>query len=751
MKLTYNWLLEHLSVPLTIEEITNALNSLSIEIDHINQIGGKGYVVGKILDFKNHGEKLKICEIVYTDENKNLIKKEIICGAPNVKKNMYTIVALENTILSNGTILKPKNINGFLSSGMCLSYEEFGLKHLHSEGIIDESIDFLNELVKEDYIINIGIPANRIDISSIYGLAMEIASYYKINLKPLIVESKNPNLNLSIEVECEENTCNNFSTLEINNITIKDNYHKIKSFLGKISGLNSIELVNIGNFITKDLGVPLHIYNKDLMKKLKIVFGKSSEKFLTLENEEITINEKDILIKNENNETMVLAGLIGSDKYKINSQTKNILVEVGIFNKNYIIPTSNRLKINTDSSYFFKRGINYNNYLIALNYMQNFIDGDFSKINMVKNLPKIISPIFLSYKEFYEKTHTAFSLEIITEKLKQYKYEVEIINKSTEDLNNEMGLLIRPPLYKCHIDSSASIIEDIIRISNKSIDRELITINLQNETKENLDEIFYENIFKVKEYLINMGLEEIITYSFSEKGEIEIENPIVYNEKFLRSTLACHMEKSLINLIKDKSYINDNYGTFEISKVFHNFNNNISEYTNLSIGLIKNTYHFNLNIENYLKYILLNIGIIWNLKIEIKDILKPDNKDINKIHIYINGSLKGYMEFFKEYIILEIENLEALIKKPMKIKPRIYKDTNLEYTIRDYSFFTNINYNEIEKSLYKIKNIDFCLLDLFKNNEEISYTIRFKILNNELLLKEQEILDNLNKINVTFR
>lgn len=735
MKLTYKWLLEHLN-NLTMEEIKIALENLSIEIDSIIKIGGEGYVVGKIIDFKPYGEKLKICKVLYGEKGQ---LKEIICGAPNVILNMYTIVALENTLLPNGIILKSKNINGFLSSGMCLSYEEFGLKHLKSNGIINESEDFLKELIKEDYIINISIPANRVDISSIYGLANEIASYYNIPLKSLITNNNIGNYNPVIEIKCNSEIVSNYSSLEINNIKIKDNYNKIKSLLSKISDINPIPLVNIGNFITKDLGVPLHIYNKDSIKKLIIDLCKKQEKFLTLENQEIQLEFNDIVIKNENNETIVVGGLIGGEKYKINNNTENILIETGIFNKKYIIPTSNRLNINNESSYYFKRGINYNNYLLALNYFKNFLDGDYSKVNTIINNPKTIESIFLSYREFYEKTHQAISLESISNKLKTYKYSVKIFNKPTEDLNNEMGLIITPPLYKCHIDSSASIIEDIVRINGTTINKEIIKISL-NDNLNNIHEVFYENILKLKEYLINMGLEEIITYSFSETGLIELVNPIVSNEKFLRGTLHNHMEKYMVNLIKNKTYMEKKYGAFEISKVFIK-NEKIIEYSNLSIGLMKNTHHFGLNsMENYLKNILMNIGNIFNLKIGFVD------GPLNKIHIYINNAYKGYIEFFNEYMILELENLESLIKKEIKTKIRVYEDI-VEEHIRDYSFYSNLNYNEIEKNLYKIKNVSFCLLDIFYGKNQTSYTIRFKMKDS----KEEDILNILNKLNVLFR
>ena len=120
------------------------------------------------------------------------------------------------------------------------------------------------------------------------------------------------------------------------------------------------------------------------------------------------------------------------------------------------------------------------------------------------------------------------------------------------------------------------------------------------------------------------------------------------------------------------------------------------------------------------------------------------------MEIYINNSGQGYIEFFTEYIICEIKNLESILSKEIKTKPRVYEDDSI-YTIRDYSFFTNLNYSDIEKVLYKIKNISFCLLDIFTQDTKTSYTIKIKTLNKDIHLKEKEILDTFNKLNVVFR
>jgi phenylalanyl-tRNA synthetase beta chain len=749
MKLTYNWILKHLSKHLSIDEITNALNNLSIEIDSICKISGKNYYLAEVINKKSYTDQLNIVTVKY----KNNEEKDLICGADNVKIGMYTILITEGGFLPNGIEIKSRNIKGFISSGMLLSYEELGLKHLHFNGIINEKKEFLEELIKEDYIINISLPANRIDISSIMGLSREIGNYYNISLKPfnLNMDNVNSNKNLvenNIKVNIEENTTSNFQTLLIKNIKIKNNYNEITSLLCKITTLNHLPIININIFIMKDLGIPLHIYDANTIKELYVNFVTDEEKskeFITLKEENLLLKSNDIVIKNEKKEVIVLGGLIGGNKYKVTENTNNILIEVGIFNREYLIPTSIRLNINTDSSYYNKRGINYNNFLITLNYIKNFIDGDYSKINIIKDSPKVIEEIFLSYEKFYRISGISVSLDRIKNILEQYEYKVKIINKGSDNnLNDEMGLMITPPLWKCHILSDGSIIEDIIRVSNLEIERKSININPFNDKKEkNIEEIFYENVYKIKTYLTSVGLHEIITYSFNKIGSLQLSNPIISDKKFFRETLVDDMEENLITLFKKKDYMSYEYGYFEISKVFKKKEEKVIEYNNLSIGVLKEIYHYGFgSMETFLKNILLNIGYMNNLKIILKD-----DGVINKINIYVNGFINGYIKIFEEYFILEIENLEKLMKKEISIKKRNYEEKDINFSVRDYSFIYEKDFNNIENALLKIKNITFSLFDVFKN----SYTIRFKIIHEELLTKEEEILRELEVLKVVFR
>lgn len=720
MKTTANWLQQHLIKQLSIEEITTALNALSIEVDDICKIGGKGFFVVKILHTKPLGDRLKICTIEYTADQ-HIVTKEVVCGAPNAQIGIYTIMAVEGTKLPNGITLKERYIQGIKSDAMLLSYEEFGLKHMKSDGIIESNKkEFLQYLIEEDYIINISLASNKIDLSSSRGLAQEIADYYDLFIKnnmSNIVETSKAH---PIKFVIESDTVLEFSSVAINNIQITDHYDLMLSLLVKITNINSVPMINIGNFVTFDLGIPLHIYNQDQIKELHIKFLKNEEKFITLKEENLLLKPGDIAIKNEKKETVVLAGLIGSDEFKCNEKTTNIFIEAAIFAPESLIITARRLNINNTSSYFFSRGINYHNYLIVFQYLSKFITGDWSKIYIHNHYHQELKEIFISYKDFYQVSKVSVSLDKISELLKKYKYQVKILNKQQDTLNDEMGVLVQPPLWKSYINTPAAVIEDILRIGNFHIPRE--SLNMENNKLT--QNIFYDNKMILKYHCISNGYKEVMTYTFVETGIIEVANPIVQQQKYLRNTLQENMIGHLEKIDIEKLGIEGYSKCFEIDKVFFlDSQNQIQENTNVIFGVCKQQHHYNnMPPELQIKNLLWQIAEAFRFKLELRENIN----DSNQMKIYINNTEQGYVEFFDKYIICEITNLEKILNKISDIYQYHGEDVkhieNNNILIRDYSFITSMHFDKIEKYFNKIKGISFSLFDVFKD----SYGVRVK-------------------------
>jgi phenylalanyl-tRNA synthetase beta chain len=744
MKTTLTWLQEHLTFHLESSKIINAFNDLSIEIDEITKIGGEFYVV-YITHIRPYGDRLSICTVEYFDNDSNKIIKEVLCGASNARIGIFTVMAMEGALLANNIILKKRTILNFESNAMLLSYKEFGLDHLDTNGIIEDTTDtFLKYLIKEDFIFNINLPANRIDLNSCRGIAQELSSYFNVPMKPLHTNTKQATCQHNVNVQIDHNLTTIFTSMIIKNIQVKDNYYYILSLLAKITNILPTKIINISNYILFDLGIPIHIYDLNIenLNKVHVTLLKEKEEIITLQEKKILLQPNDIVIQNQNGKTMVLAGIIGTENFKC-VNTENIFIEAAIFNREYIIPTQRRLNLHTMSSTYFARGINYYNYLMVMSYIKNFIDGDFSDMKIINNHTTIQKNIFLSHDTFYKKSHITISLDKIANLLKQYQYQVKIINKNNRDqINNEMGLEITPPLWKNYIENEGSLVEEIIRIGGLMIPKQKLPPFVKKH-----DNTFFDNLIIIKELAVYHGYKEIMTTPFVLEGEIELVNPIVQQYKYMRSNLQEHIIAHL-NLINTKKLgIDYNNKIFEINKVFikNIIENDIEEYTNLIFGISENIHHYGtLFMELELKNILyiLSDTFIWQLE------LKKNTQNINMLDIIINNSINGYILFSSIYIIGEIFNLGKLLDK--KSQMYIYKKNISvieDYTIRDYSFTAEIN--TYEKILENLKNITYITYSIFdKFQESCGIRIKFYNFTQE---KEDYILNIFSKLNITLR
>ena len=135
MKVSQNWLKNLVDINSTPEDLSEKLSIGGFEVESLEDCSKNvnGVVLGKVLSVKKHegSDKLSICQ-VDIGTSKNL---QIICGAQNIKPNIYVFVATVGAKLCAVNLtIKRSEIRGVLSEGMICSLQELGLEE-YSEGI----------------------------------------------------------------------------------------------------------------------------------------------------------------------------------------------------------------------------------------------------------------------------------------------------------------------------------------------------------------------------------------------------------------------------------------------------------------------------------------------------------------------------------------------------------------------------------------------------------------------------------------
>ncbi|MBC2693943.1 MAG: phenylalanine--tRNA ligase subunit beta, partial [Desulfobacteraceae bacterium] len=188
MKISLSWLNDYIPIDKeSYSSIADSLTMVGLEVDSVTNRYDylNSVVVGRILNIKAHpnAEKLKICDV---DIGSHII--QVVCGAPNIYKDMVAPVALQGTRFPEGYVLEKGRIRNELSEGMLCSEAELGLGSDRSGVLIlDQKQLTGNKLAKalelSDMVIEIDLTPNRPDCLSIIGIAREIAALQQITIK----------------------------------------------------------------------------------------------------------------------------------------------------------------------------------------------------------------------------------------------------------------------------------------------------------------------------------------------------------------------------------------------------------------------------------------------------------------------------------------------------------------------------------------------------------------------------------------
>ena len=390
MKFSYSWLCDHLDTTLSPSEIAETLTNIGLELESLSDYSAYAqFVVATIVDFKKHpnADRLNICSVENGEKT-----FQVICGAPNVKKGMKGIFAADGMYIPGTDItLKKGKIRGEVSEGMLLSERELNLSDNH-EGIIEvqgnlpNGTDAVTALNLNDPIFEIGVTPNRGDCLSVRGIARDLSAKGVGKLKPINIKkatSEEFESPITWSIQNDGNSCSFVVSRYFKDIQNSTSPEWLQKKLLSV-GLRPINaLVDITNFITMDLGRPLHVFDADKIgNKLNMRLSNDQEKLLALDNKEYSLNDITTVIA-DNKNPLAIAGIIGGNDSGCTLETKNVFLEVAVFNPSMVAKTGRKLGINSDARYRFERGLDLEIVNEGLDYASSLINeicgGSFSK------------------------------------------------------------------------------------------------------------------------------------------------------------------------------------------------------------------------------------------------------------------------------------------------------------------------------------------------------------------------------------
>lgn len=789
MKFTLSWLKEYLDTNATLEDIINTLNKIGLEVNNIIDKTEKlkQFNCVTIVECENHqnSDHLHICKVKTANSNTLL---NIVCGAPNARTGLKTILAPIGSILPNGIKIEKSKIRGIISEGMLCSEKELGINTDKERGIIEINQDIeigknISEILKlNDPIIDIDITPNRGDCLGVYGIARDLAcaglgklkSYDNFNTK--LSDNYKSNINLNVTDE----NCPLFIFKEIKNLKNCESPEWLKNRLKSVDINCKNALVDISNYVMLSFNKPLHCYDLDKISnnEINIRTANNGEEFVDLFDKKYTL-PKNATVICDDNKILCLGGIIGAKSSSSSLDTTHVLVESAIFDSINTAKTGRKLNIQTDSRYRFERGSDYNTVEFALNYACKLIteicSGDVS--NTVKYEKK-------NYKQSITKN---INLDInYIEKLLGIKIDkkdiLNILNTfGYKIIDNNNYLSLEVPLYKNNIIVKEDIIDDIVRIYgyDKLKNEDFMDTKIFEKDGNLFNKKIEDKLYKVRQKLIINGFIELITYSFLNKkddsyfakinNELDLINPITSDLSHMRQSMLTN----ILNVIKKN--INrgfNNLSFFEIGKIYNNCK--IDDENNIIAGI-----RYGKNEEKNI-YNRTRLFDVFDVKKDLSDAMNIFN--INCEKMLINREVPSYYHpnrsgavFMGKILIAYFGELHPNITKYFELKQRPvafeffvdklpnktiineqnkvgFKPNDFQMIERDLSFIIekNIESGNIIKDIYNLDKEYIQKVNLFdiyqekNNNKSIAFNI--KIQPNDKNLSKEDIDNIIEKI-----
>ncbi len=709
MKFVYDYLKIKAGTP---SQTAHLLTMHTGEVDRVsNGVVAKGVVTGKVIDVQKHPNADRL-QIVTIDIITEIL--DIITGAPNIEANQIIAFA---PVGSSVLFVDHKNPSPDLSSATLTKIQPTMIRGIESRGMIcgADELGISNETNSEAYVFHdetkVGIPietvidsigsietddkgtAHRPDLLSYRGIEYELSAI--LSKQVAINTPKLPPIinNNSFSLKIDQNSgCELLIVAKIDNIKISKSPKWLIEFLMK-HDLKTINLpTDITNYIMLREGHPTHVFASNAVgEKLIARRAKKNESLIALDNKTYQLEVNDLVLANDHG-PLDIAGIIGGETSKVTGEASSILLTCAVFDPVIIRQTARRLRIRTDASARFERGLSHasaiNAFSLCLDLIINETGGEVSLVNVAGDVK------VLNHKIKFEPERINLMLGL------------ELTNKSQLDILQRLHYTlydnyISPPWWRSDVLGIADVAEDIARIYGYT----LIPVGNSRFNNNATDSSLIDTVNKLREASA-VRLYEVQTptmTSANSDGSIEVANPIG-NMRFVR-------QSQISEVLKIADHFNrlgyDDYGCFEIGKTYRFVHNKVIEKHRFNMCVAINPE----NAKTIMGHILHRIHVDTS-KIKFISCPQTDTRSIKYdavAHVKYDNILLGHLIVHivrgTQYCVFKL--YIDVIDRIRNHNPKYQAYSKFPNVKRDISVFvaSKINIHDINKSIDDLSEI----------------------------------------------
>lgn len=557
-----------------------------LEVKRTETIGRnwQNIIVGRIIGVNAHpnADRLRLVSVDLGNQ-----QYTVVCGAPNLVVGDKIAFALVGAQLIDGhsgkvVQLKPAKIRGVVSEGMICSEKELGISDNHEQIMVLPQEAPVGVPLAEymgDTILDLEITPNRPDCLSVIGIAREIAalSGNKVFIPEICYCESEKAIDEFISVEIVEPAlCPRYCASLVAGIKVAPSPQWLQERL-IACGMRPINnIVDITNYVMLEYGQPLHAFDYDQLRGKQIIVrrGRDGEVITSLDGVERTLSVN-ILAIADKERAIAIAGIMGGADTEVTTETTTVLIESANFDQAVIRRGSMALRLRSEASLRFEKGLSRELPLVALKRATQLITelagGGVAK-GIVDVYPGKIErrTILLSAADIRRLLGMELSIDEIVKPL-------ESLGFSCEKTESSSKVSVVVPWWRTDVNLVADLTEEVARVVGYD---KIPTTMLSASLPEHQPMPMLSLRRQLRDVLVTCGFQEVLTYSLISlemlrklspmlrpvgPTPIKIANPMSNEQEYLRTTLRCGL---LSVLARNERHQEGTIRLFEIGRVF---------------------------------------------------------------------------------------------------------------------------------------------------------------------------------------
>ncbi|MBP7111085.1 MAG: phenylalanine--tRNA ligase subunit beta [Firmicutes bacterium] len=581
MRVPLRWLKDYVELTVGAHELAELLTMTGTKVESVTKTAEllSGIISAKVLDIRPMGDdgRLRLAKL-WTPQ----YSYTVVTAAGNVKAGDMVPLAAPGAVLADGKKIGVAEFSGVKSEGMMCSSMELGISD-DAEGILILSdscmpgLDLVSVLELQDEVLELEITPNRPDCLGILGVAREVSAITRtpMNFPALEHPSKGQDASLITSAEVlDGDLCPRYALKVFSDVRVGPSPIWMQTRL-KAAGIRPISnIVDVTNYVMIDINQPLHAFDYDKLEGGRIIVRRAlkGESITTLDGQERPVEEGMLLICDAK-KPVAVAGVMGGAESEIGDGTKRVLLESANFQRQSVWRTSKSLKLRTESSSRFEKGLDIQTVPMALNRSSNLL----AYMGAASVHPGIVdvNPNPWSGREI-RTTRAWISKTLGTDLGRKIDNYLELIGLDVDAEEQGDGIAVGIPSWRADLSEPIDLAEEVARLHGYN--------NLESKVPANpkpsvwTDEQQGER--RIKDTMCALGFHETMTYSMVPCDDplkmlmrsddpafkpIVVSNPLSEDQSSMRSiVLPSLLRVASTNLRRGAKEIR----LFEVAKVY---------------------------------------------------------------------------------------------------------------------------------------------------------------------------------------